>query len=134
MIFDPNSAWIGDDMDQETYDSLPKEGIIVRGGNNMSNSEFTEEEIVELVDKLEDDFGLFVTTYMNKHKADGIDIKTIGPDGTVSKFEIRRVKQFDEEKEEVFDSMDKGPAFPHLDRDGCVYWDSVLVKGEAEEE
>ena len=133
MIFDPTSAWIGDDMDQETYDSLPKEGIIARGGYDM-NSEFTEEEIVELVDKLEDDFGLLVTTYMNKHKADSIDIKTISPNGTVDKFEIRRVEQFDEEKEEVFESFNKDPDFPQLDRDGCVYWDSVLVKENQDED
>ena len=51
---------------------------------------------------------------------------------------IRRVAA-----EKIFDMLTKDGAckqpeettqVPHLDRDGCVYWDSVLVKGEAEEE
>lgn len=60
----------------------------------MTTSNFTEEEIAEIVDKLEDDFGLFVGIWMNKHESDGVDIKIYDPDGTFDKFEIRRITTF----------------------------------------
>ena len=67
----------------------------------MENSKFTEEEIEEIVEKLDNDFGLFVTFFMNKHGYNGVDIKTYDPnDGTANKFTVRRVEYFEEEIEE----------------------------------
>ena len=68
---------------------------------NMTNPKFTEEEIEEIVEKFDDDFGLFVTFFMNKHMYNAVDIKTYDPkDGTANKFIVRRVERFEDEMDD----------------------------------
>ena len=50
---------------------------------------------------------------------------------------LNRIKQLQNEMNELADKIEARPIVdppPHLDRDGCVYWDSVLVKKENEDE
>lgn len=66
----------------------------------MDNSKYTEEELAEIVDKYDDEFGMMVALWIKKHKTRSVSIKVDDPDGTSERFVVLKISGGTDEAKE----------------------------------